>query len=73
MMKRLSKPAALAVAALIALCATAPAAQPPGPGCRPATKIEYRSAQQQHLLRNRFGGYVRTGHFWRRQYWYCPG
>jgi hypothetical protein len=40
-------------------------------GCRAASKIEYDSAKATHLLRNRFGMYVRTGRFWQRHYWYC--
>jgi len=74
-MKRLSKPAVIGVAALVTLCAAQRtwAATPPGPGCRSASKLEYRSARDQHLLRSRFGEYVRTGNFWQRHYWYCPG
>jgi hypothetical protein len=44
---------------------------PPREGCRAASKIEYDSAKATHLLRNRFGMYVRTGRFWQRHYWYC--
>jgi hypothetical protein len=61
--------AAAAIAA--ALSPAAQAAAPPGRGCRPASKIEYRSAKQQGLLRTMTGEYVRTGHIWRRAYWYC--
>jgi hypothetical protein len=49
----------------------AKAVQAPSEGCRPASKIEYNTAKQQILLRNRFGMYVRTGRWWRRHYWYC--
>jgi hypothetical protein len=49
------------------------AQQPPGPECRRASKIEYESAKSYYLLRTKFGAYVRTGHFWRRYYWYCRG
>jgi hypothetical protein len=49
------------------------AQKPPAPDCRRASKIEYDSAKRYHLLRNKFGAYVRTGHFWRRYYWYCRG
>ena len=52
--------------------AAANPAQPPNDQCRPATKLEYNSAKQQYLLRNGVGAYVRTGHLWRRYYWYCP-
>jgi hypothetical protein len=47
------------------------AAQPPSEQCRTASKVEYNSAKKQHLLRNRFGFYVRNRPIWRRQYWYC--
>jgi hypothetical protein len=47
------------------------AQQPPGPDCRRASKVEYDSAKSYYLLRTQFGAYVRTGHFWRRYYWYC--
>jgi hypothetical protein len=70
---------AAAVARLLAAIATmsaffglpANAVQPPSEQCRAASKIEYDSANKQHLLRNRFGAYVRTGRPWRRHYWYC--
>jgi hypothetical protein len=68
---------ALAAAVTAMVIALAPpqaahAAEPPWPGCRPASKIEYRSAKEQYLLVGRFGVYVRTGGIWRRSYWYCP-
>ncbi len=47
------------------------AEQPPHSGCVAVPKIQYDSAKKQYLLRNRFGMYVRTGHFLRRHYWYC--
>jgi hypothetical protein len=57
---------------LMAFCASSVnAEQPPREGCRAASKIEYNSAKEKHLLRNRFGLYVRTGRVWRRYYWYC--
>jgi hypothetical protein len=31
----------------------------------------YESEALYYLLRTKFGAYVRTGHFWRRYYWYC--
>ena len=41
------------------------------PGFRRVSKVEYDSAKSYYLLRTKFGAYVRTGHFWRRYYWYC--
>jgi hypothetical protein len=65
---------AVTLTAVLMAAAVSPAAHaaaPPGPGCRPATKLEYQSARGQSLLRNMSGEYVRTGHIWRRSYWYC--
>jgi hypothetical protein len=60
------------IATMLALpCSSAKAVQPPSDHCRAVSKIEYDGAKKQFLLRNRFGGYVRTGHIWRRRYWYC--
>jgi hypothetical protein len=56
---------------LALLSFAAKAVQPPSDQCRAASKIEYDTAKKQFLLRNRFGAYVRTGHIWRRHYWYC--
>jgi len=56
---------------LALLSFAAKAVQPPSDLCRTASKIEYDTAKKQFLLRNRFGAYVRTGHIWRRHYWYC--
>jgi hypothetical protein len=50
---------------------SAKAEQSPRAGCRAVSKIEYNAAKNQHLLRNRFGMYVRMGRVWRRYYWYC--
>ena len=62
----------VAAAMLIALSASpVNGQQPPASGCRAASKIEYDSAKREYLLRNKFGAYVRTGHIWRRYYWYC--
>ncbi|MGC1777925.1 MAG: hypothetical protein WBB34_08250 [Xanthobacteraceae bacterium] len=67
-------PAAVAVTLMaLLLSQAAQAAQPPWRDCRPASKLEYRSAKQQYLVHTRVGEYVRTGRFWRRSYWYCPG
>ena len=71
--------AALLLAALsaaiasIALPSTAMAKDqaPPANGCAAITKAEYNAAKKQHLLRARFGNYVRTGRPLRRAYWYC--
>jgi len=40
-------------------------------GCRAASKTEYESAKRDFLLQTSFGTYARTGHWWRRYYWYC--
>ena len=62
---------ALIGAMLIAASASSvKAQQPPWEGCRPASKIEYDSAKRDYLLKTRVGTYVRTGHVWRRYYWY---
>jgi hypothetical protein len=45
--------------------------QPPWEGCRAASKIEYKRAEKDFLLQTSFGAYARTGHWWRRHYWYC--
>ena len=63
--------ALLGVCALMFLAAPGFAQQPPGPDCRRVSKVEYDSAKNYYLLRTKFGAYVRTGHFWRRYYWYC--
>jgi hypothetical protein len=62
-----------AAAAMLIAASTlsAYAQQPPGPDCRRVSKVEYNSAKSYYLLRTKFGAYVRTGHFWRRHYWYC--
>lgn len=59
------------VAAFLLFCSPANAVQPPADHCRATSKIEYDSAKKRFLLRNRFGAYVKTGHIWRRYYWYC--
>ncbi len=63
----------IAAAVLMALSASATKAQqqPPAAACRKASKVEYDSAKENYLLRNKFGAYVRTGSIWRRYYWYC--
>jgi hypothetical protein len=63
---------AIALAMLAALSASPTKAQQlPAAGCRKASKVEYDSAKENYLLRNKFGAYVRTGSIWRRYYWYC--
>ena len=62
----------VALATLMALSISPTRAQqPPAAGCRKASKVEYDSAKENYLLRNKFGAYVRTGNFWRTYYWYC--
>jgi len=62
----------IALAMLVALSASpTEAQQPPAAACRKASKVEYDSAKENYLLRNKFGAYVRTGSIWRRYYWYC--
>ncbi len=63
---------ALCGAMLVSLTvSSAKAEAPPAEGCRAVSKVEYDSARENYLLRNRFGAYVRTGHVWRHHYWYC--
>jgi hypothetical protein len=63
---------AVALAASMAMSALpTKAQQPPAAGCRKASKVEYDSAKENYLLRNKFGAYVRNGSIWRRYYWYC--
>jgi hypothetical protein len=70
--KRAGAFSGVAAAMLVALSASSVhAQQPPFGGCRAASKVEYDSAKRQYLLRNKFGLYLRTGHIWRRYYWYC--
>jgi hypothetical protein len=66
-----SRGVVLAALALTFLSSPGFAQQPPGPDCRRASKVEYDSAKSYYLLRTKFGAYIRTGHFWRRHYWYC--
>jgi hypothetical protein len=39
--------------------------------CRAASKTEYESAERDFLLLTSVGAYAKTGHWWRRRYWYC--
>jgi len=60
-------------AALTLVLSSSPsvAQEAPGPNCRRASKIEYKSAKELYLLRNQFGIYLKNGPFWHRHYWYC--
>jgi hypothetical protein len=69
--RRAARGAALGAILIIAAATSARAQEPPAKDCRSASKIEYTSAERQHLLRNRYGMYVRTGRALRRHYWYC--
>jgi hypothetical protein len=70
--KRLAASCAAVGTTLLALTSSSMSAeQPHFEGCRAASKIEYDSAKRDYLLRNKYGAYVRTGHIWRRYYWYC--
>lgn len=40
-------------------------------GCMAVTKAEYDAAKKKKMLHGRFGDYKRTGHIWRRSYWFC--
>ena len=62
---------AVATILILSFASAAKAQMPPREGCRAASKIEYNSAKSYYLLRTKLGVYVRTGHFWRRYYWYC--
>ena len=63
--------AAVGFALVASPASSAPAELPPQDGCIAVPKIQYDSAKKHYLLNGRFGIYVRTGHFWRRHYWYC--
>ena len=64
---------AVVIAASLLACASAIAKPfPPREGCRPVSRIEYNAAKREHLLTSRARVYIRTGPFWRRQYWHCP-
>ena len=48
------------------------AQQPPlRQGCRAVSKVEYDTAKREYILISKGGRYVQTGHFWRRNYWWC--
>jgi hypothetical protein len=48
------------------------AASPPKAGCRPVSKLEYNIAKKENVIISQGGRYVRTGPFWRRNFWHCP-
>ena len=52
-------------------CAPLDAEQSPWEGCRPASRIEYESAEREFLLQTSVGAYGKTGPWWRRRHWYC--
>jgi hypothetical protein len=63
----------LAVVAVAALSSTAAfAASPPKDGCRPVSRLEYNTARSENIIISHGGRYVRTGPFWRHNYWHCP-
>src|SRR3974390_615794 len=62
---------AIVLSLLAVSCASSEPPLPPWEGCRPASKIEYESAERDFLLQTNFGAYAVTGHWWRRYYWYC--
>jgi hypothetical protein len=63
--------AAIGATLIAFFSSVANAEQPPWEGCRAASKTEYESAKRDFLLQTSFGTYARTGHWWRRHYWYC--
>ena len=68
-----SLPVAVVIIASLLACASANAKSlPPREGCRPISKIEYNAAKREYLLKSRARVYIRTGPFWRHQYWHCP-
>lgn len=62
----------LVVALAVFPGSTVVAQQPERKGCLAVAKAEYDSAKRKKRLRSKFGNYLRTGPFWRRNYWYCP-
>ena len=64
----------LLVGALLTAFTPSPAKgqQPPlREGCRAVSKLEYDTAKREYILISKGGRYVQTGHFWRRNYWWC--
>ncbi len=58
--------------AVFSTCLSAFAASPPKAGCRPVSKLEYTISKKENVIISQGGIYVRTGPFWRRNYWHCP-
>ena len=63
---------AIAVATIAGANLAAEAQQPPKAGCRVVSKLEYSTAKNENVIISKGGRYVRTGPFWRRNYWHCP-
>jgi len=57
---------------VLSTCLPAFAASPPKEGCRPVSKLEYNISKRENVIISHGGRYVRTGPFWRRNYWHCP-
>jgi hypothetical protein len=51
---------------------SASAASPPKAGCRPVSKLEYNISKRENVIISHGGRYIRTGPFWRRNYWHGP-
>jgi hypothetical protein len=62
----------LLLLAVLSTCLPAFAASPPKAGCRPVSKLEYNISKRENVIISHGGRYVRTGPFWRRNYWHCP-
>jgi hypothetical protein len=64
----------LVITGLVAsfVASSADAQQPPREGCRAVSRLEYTTAKNENIIISKGGRYVRTGLFWRRQYWHCP-
>jgi len=63
---------AIAVASIADASLTAQARLPPKADCGVVSKLEYNTAKNENVIISKGGRYVRTGPFWRRQYWHCP-
>ena len=69
-MTRLQRLFILLILAL-STCLSAFAASPPKAGCRPVSKLEYNISKRENVIISQGGRYMRTGPFWRRNYWHC--
>ena len=56
---------------LLAIPPSPGTSQPPAKRCLAISKGEYDGAKRDKLLRVELGGYVETGRFRSRAYWYC--